>query len=435
MRAADGKLVLLLPYGVSLWLSSALYAVSLPILTLYALRAYAFSFMSLRRQPLRSGGSTEHGDPMVSLLLPLYNEETVVERLMDCCTSFTNDDYEIIVIDDSTDSTAKRLEKYRKDPRVKIIHRSSRHGWKGGALNEGFKHLNPRSRYCLMLDADSVPPLDLIDRYLAEMERTGADLIQGSVVTDLNAGESWVSSSSDLINGFGIVELQAKSSAGLPIAVNGSNFMAKTDLLREYPFEEDIVEDWNLTLRLWSSGKRLVYEPSLVVRSESPAKLKAALNQSSRWAEGMTRNTTRMARMIAASRNLTLGQKVDLLISGMSYVTSIMILLVMIGGLIMPAPLFAFPPTPFLFWASIITTMWFPAGPLSMIASARERGVHLKPETLILGLLEGYLILPFTAYSVIKGLVAEQGTFARTAKSGWSPARAVSLARSARAPR
>ena len=64
-------MVLLLPYGVSLWLSSALYAVSLPILTLYALRAYAFSFMSLRRQPLRSGGSTEHGDPMVSLLLPL----------------------------------------------------------------------------------------------------------------------------------------------------------------------------------------------------------------------------------------------------------------------------------------------------------------------------------------------------------------------------
>lgn len=46
------------------------------------------------------------GEPLVVACIPAYNEEKVVDRLMAHCTSFVGSDYEVVVVDDSMDSTA-----------------------------------------------------------------------------------------------------------------------------------------------------------------------------------------------------------------------------------------------------------------------------------------------------------------------------------------
>jgi len=279
--------MLLLPYDLSLWLSTLLYLVSLPVLTAYALRLYVFSAMSFMKRGEPAPEVASHGDPLVSVLLPLYNEQKVVDRLMRHCTSFLHDDYEVIVIDDSTDSTTERLRTWARDGRAKVLHRPSRSGWKAGALNEGLKHVSARSKYCLVLDSDSLPSPDLIDRYLKKFEETGANVVQGAQRTDLNSGESWVARATSLmLDGFNFVELWAKGKLGLVIPITGSNFMAKTDVLRRYGFDEDIAEDWSMTARLWGDGVGVVYDPTIVVRSESPPSLVAAIKQFSRWASG-----------------------------------------------------------------------------------------------------------------------------------------------------
>jgi cellulose synthase/poly-beta-1,6-N-acetylglucosamine synthase-like glycosyltransferase len=223
-----------------------------------------------------------------------------------------------------------------------------------------------------------------------------------------------------MLNGFNFVEMQAKSDLDLVIPVTGSNFMARTAVLRAFPFEEDIAEDWNLTLRLWCEGKRVSYDRELAVASESPSGLRGAMSQFSRWAEGTTRNTIRNARKIAGSRSLRLHQKVDAIASGMSYSTAVLFFGIFAGGVLMPVPAFAAPPTPFLFWGTAIGLMGLPAAPLSLVAACRTCPTHHRAKAVLSAILETYVVIPFTAYAVIRGFFGGHGAFNRTDKSGWT---------------
>jgi len=395
--------------------------VSLPILTAYAFRLYLFSSLYFRRRTETPFFGAPLADPLVSVILPLYNEERVVDRLMGCCTSFTSVDYEVIVVDDSTDSTPSKLERWRGYPQVKVLHRAQREGWKAGALNEGLRELDPRSKYCLVLDADSVPEPDLLARYLVRMEETDADVIQGPQQTDLNSGESWVARGTSLmLNGFNFVELRAKRALGLVIPITGSNFMAKTSVLQAYGFAQDIAEDWNLTIRLWCDGKRVIYDPSLAVRGESPPTLRGAATQFSRWAQGTTRNTVLLAGRVVRSRELSGRLKFDFLMSGFSYVTSLLIILIVLGDIFMPVPAFSTPPTAFLYWGTVIGLLGLPAAPLSLIIATKSSKVKDKVGAILGALVETYIVAPAIAYAVLKGALIRSGSFTRTAKSGWT---------------
>src|SRR6266581_4222561 len=82
--------------------------------------------------------------PFVSVQLALYNEKRVVDRLLEACTSFDYENYEIIVVDDSADETVELLKRWQDHPRVRVIHRSSRKGFKGGALQEALRRTERR---------------------------------------------------------------------------------------------------------------------------------------------------------------------------------------------------------------------------------------------------------------------------------------------------
>jgi len=84
-------------------------------------------------------------------MIPTYNEPNVVDHILRACTRLDYEPYEVVVVDDSDDQvTLRLLERWKEHPRVKIVHRDHRTGWKGGALNEGLKHLDPRSEFVLV---------------------------------------------------------------------------------------------------------------------------------------------------------------------------------------------------------------------------------------------------------------------------------------------
>lgn len=91
--------------------------------------------------------------------------------------------YEIIIIDDSTDETLEIIEEFQKSSEVadnnehnakdelktklKIIHRNNRKGFKGGALQEALRHINPKAEYVMVFDADFIPPPNIVYQFLA----------------------------------------------------------------------------------------------------------------------------------------------------------------------------------------------------------------------------------------------------------------------------
>src|SRR6202165_5497647 len=104
--------------------------------------------------------------PFVSVHVAAYNERRVIERLLTALSQLDYPAYEVILVDDSTDDSMLILDRWKDTPGFKILHRSSRQGYKGGALNEALKVMNPRTEYVVVFDADSVPFPDSIDRFL-----------------------------------------------------------------------------------------------------------------------------------------------------------------------------------------------------------------------------------------------------------------------------
>lgn len=86
-------------------------------------------------------------DQFISILVATYNEHKVIERLLESCVALTYNAkrFEIIVIDDSSDGTFAILSSWKKRiPNLKVIHRSARNGWKGGALNAGLNNISQK---------------------------------------------------------------------------------------------------------------------------------------------------------------------------------------------------------------------------------------------------------------------------------------------------
>ena len=74
--------------------------------------------------------------PFVSVHVAAYNEKRVIERLLTALSQLEYPEYEVVVVDDSTDESVQILERWRDRPRFKILHRTTRAGYKGGALRE-----------------------------------------------------------------------------------------------------------------------------------------------------------------------------------------------------------------------------------------------------------------------------------------------------------
>lgn len=63
----------------------------------------------------------------VSVVIPVYNSEKYMEKCLESILNQTLKEIEIIVINDgSKDNSLKKIEKYEKDNRIKIISRENK---------------------------------------------------------------------------------------------------------------------------------------------------------------------------------------------------------------------------------------------------------------------------------------------------------------------
>jgi cellulose synthase/poly-beta-1,6-N-acetylglucosamine synthase-like glycosyltransferase len=392
------------------------------ILFLYAIRLYMFIVVSVKARFSSSvvENDSDISSSFVSVLLPIYNEPNVVDRLLKACTSFHSPPYEVIVIDDSDDDlTTRKLEAWRDCSNVKIVHRDSREGWKGGALNEGLCHLDAKSKYIMVFDADFIPPPDILDNFLVKFTDVKIAGVQGYQRHDLNADENWITKGIRVcLSLSNMIELNGRSRLGLFLPLTGSVYMMRTDMSRNLRYEKDITEDWNLSLRVYEKGYKIIYDPTLVSSGECPNTLRRLFRQQARWAEGHTRNFRSHVWKILKCKSLSLREKMDFLFVGFSFLNSVLILTLTFSWLVNVLFPGYFLPPPYA-QASIfmlLTTMpaVILASSAALLIEGKKEDIKKIPYVWILN----FIATPVIAYAALKGLFTKKGYFHRTYKTG-----------------
>ena len=153
------------------WAMLIPYFTVLFILSIYGIHRYDVIHTYFKHRKKATGEPPRRFEhlPPVTIQLPLYNERYVVERLIDevVKVEYPKELLQIQVLDDSTDDTAPfaegLVERYRAlGYPIEYIHRTNRHGFKAGALQEGLAAAT--GEFVAVFDADFCPPADFLVR-------------------------------------------------------------------------------------------------------------------------------------------------------------------------------------------------------------------------------------------------------------------------------
>jgi exosortase/archaeosortase family protein len=208
--------------------------------------------------------------------------------------------------------------------------------------------------------------------------------------------------------------------AGTLKMVAGSVYMIRADLLRKYGWSSSLTEDWELTLRLYEDGYKVLYTPLIQAPAECPSTLGKLIRQRMRWAEGHTYNVKRHFLSVLRSSELTAREKLEFLYYAPFYLQSVFLILGTFFWLMSDIVLGAKLPfwTAEIGWGLVITNLL--ALPLMSLAGLfLEKRARKDLWGLFSQIVLVYALSPYQAYSSLKGLVEPvEGSWVRTFKSG-----------------
>ncbi len=388
--------------------------------------------------------------PFVSVHVAAYNEKRVIERLLQALDQLEYPAYEVVVVDDSNDESLQILQQWRDRPKFKILHRNSRQGYKGGALREALKVTDPRAEYVVVFDADSVPFPDSIDRLLPHFyrvtERAGDKLLESEFGREenlsgaglvkrrtdvaavqsyqwhvLNKSESWLTEAVRAeYAGSYMVERPFQDAIGSLKMIAGTAYMIRADILRQVGWGTSITEDWELTLKLYARGYKVVYTPWAETPAECVSTFTRLARQRMRWAEGHTHNVRKWFLPIMGSSFVTPLEKVEFLYDSTYYLQAALFVLGTLSWLMSEIVFHAHVPgwTAVLGWSLLFSNVF--ALPLMnlgglILEEAPPRDLQGVWGALVLS----FALVPFQSWAAAKGLLSkEEGPWFRTPKTG-----------------
>src|SRR5258706_4137049 len=370
--------------------------------------------------------------PFVSLHVAAYNEKRVIERLLTSLDQLEYPAYEVVLVDDSTDESVQILQRWVGRPKFKILHRNSRQGFKGGALSEALKVMDPRTEYVVVFDADSMPFPDSIDRFLPYFYEKGAadgapsrrDEIAAVQIYQwhvLNKSESWLTEPVRAVYaGSYMVERPFQDAVGALKMVAGTAYMIRADVLRQVGLGTSVTEDWELTLKLYARGFKVVYTPWAETPAESVSTFSRLARQRMRWAEGHTYNVRKYFSAIMKSPFVTPLEKLEFLYDSTYYLQAGLFVLGSLSWVISEVVFHTHVPgwTALLGWSLLFSNIF--ALPLMnlgglILEEAPPRDLQGVWGALVLS----FALVPFQAWAAFKGLISkEEGPWFRTPKTG-----------------
>jgi cellulose synthase/poly-beta-1,6-N-acetylglucosamine synthase-like glycosyltransferase len=281
------------------------YFVVMIILAFYGIHRYQLVWLYFRNKknavkwsepPMRFA---EGQLPFVTIQLPIFNEQFVIDRLIDavCKLDYPRDRFEIQVLDDSTDETTgvaqEIVERYARgfagmEPQpIVYLHRSNRHGYKAGALDKGLDVA--QGEFVAIFDADFVPPPQWVKQVIHHFAEPEIGMVQ-TRWTHLNRNYSFLTQvEAILLDGHFVLEHGGRSRAGVFFNFNGTAGMWRRETISTAGgWQHDtLTEDTDLSYRAQLGGWQFKYLQDVECPAELPIEMTAFKTQQARWAKGL----------------------------------------------------------------------------------------------------------------------------------------------------
>jgi cellulose synthase/poly-beta-1,6-N-acetylglucosamine synthase-like glycosyltransferase/peptidoglycan/xylan/chitin deacetylase (PgdA/CDA1 family)/spore germination protein YaaH len=245
-----------------------------------------FAIIDRLRKPYQQASAGYN--PRVAVLIPAYNEETVIVRTI---RSVLNSDYKnlhVIVIDDgSRDRTAEvAREAYAAEiaaGRVQVF--SKPNGGKAAALNFALERLT--EEVYVGIDADTVIAADAISKLIPHFEdpRIGAMAGNAKVGNRVNLWTRWQALEYITSQNFERRALDLFHVVTVVPGAIGAWRTAPVKAVGGYPLNT-VAEDADLTMNLLEQGLRVDYEDRSLAFTEAPIDVRGLMRQRFRWSFG-----------------------------------------------------------------------------------------------------------------------------------------------------
>jgi cellulose synthase/poly-beta-1,6-N-acetylglucosamine synthase-like glycosyltransferase len=405
------------------------YFVVLTILAAYGAHRYWMVYLYYKH---KKNKTTEppahfHSDdlPRVTVQLPIFNEQYVVDRLLDavCRLDYPKDKLDIQLLDDSTDETVEvarlLVDRYAAlGHPVKYLHRDNREGYKAGALAEGLN--TAKGEFVAIFDADFVPPPDFLLKCIHHFTEPKVGMVQ-TRWTHINRNYSLLTQvEAILLDGHFVLEHSGRSRSGAFFNFNGTAGMWRRCAIDEAGgWEHDtLTEDTDLSYRAQLKGWKFIYLQDVECPAELPVEMTAFKTQQARWAKGLIQVSKKILPRVLKS-DVPRSVKIEAwyhLTANLSYP-----LMIVLSVLLMPAMIIRF----YQGWFQMlyIDLPLFMASTFSISSFYLVSQKELFPKSWLRSLLYLPLLMSLgigltitNTLAVLEALVGKQTAFARTPK-------------------
>jgi len=403
------------------------YFIVLILLASYGAHRYVLVYLYYKNKKNHTTEPQARFDdlPRVTVQLPIFNEQYVVDRLLDsiCKLDYPREKLDIQLLDDSTDETVEvargLVERYAAmGYPVTYHHRTNREGFKAGALAEGLK--SAKGEFVAIFDADFVPPEDFLMKVIHHFTNPKVGMVQ-TRWTHINRNYSFLTEvEAIMLDGHFVLEHSGRARSDVFFNFNGTAGMWRRQAIEEAGgWQHDtLTEDTDLSYRAQLKGWKFVYLQDVECPAELPVEMTAFKTQQARWAKGLIQTSKKILPQVLKSdvpRHVKLEAWFHLT-ANLSYP-----LMIVLSVLLLPAMIIRF----YQGWFQMlyIDLPLFMASTFSISSFYLVSQKELFPRTWP----RAFLYLPFlmalgigltitNTRAVLEALVGKQTAFARTPK-------------------
>jgi poly-beta-1,6-N-acetyl-D-glucosamine synthase len=240
--------------------------------------------------------------PFVSIIVPAYNEEQVIQASLSSLLELRYPYYEIIAVDDgSTDGTYDKMREFEGNHygvRVSVFRKEN--SGKADTLNYGIRR--SRAPIVVCMDSDSRLTPDALRYAVYHFRDPNVGAVAGNVKV-INRHNIWTKLQAlEYIEGLNIVRNAQAFFRTVNVIPGPIGIFRRTAIEGTGGYDSDtFAEDFDMTVKILADGWKINYEPKAVAFTEAPEELLDIIKQRYRWSRGILQALRKQRHLLTRS--------------------------------------------------------------------------------------------------------------------------------------